>query len=153
MVDGIADTGHSTPAPLNVKRYPKTTNEFFQSFSCDSFILILVYKQAITNDSNFNLSSNYSEDWPYQLDMSCTSSIRARNQQYNNFSMGIGHWASGMPFYGWPLPIPPQNVTDRRCDKCDTKMAFVGVKIKQKINQCFVLHISKHNCFKIHILA
>ena len=44
--------------------------------------------------SNFKLS----EDWPYQLDMSCTSSIRARNQKYNNFSKGIGHWAC--PFIG-----------------------------------------------------
>ena len=43
MVDGIADTGHATPAPPNVRSYPKTTNDFFQSFSCDSFILLLVY--------------------------------------------------------------------------------------------------------------
>ena len=46
MVDGFADTGHATPAPPNVKRYPKKTNDFFQSFSCDSFILLLVCMNA-----------------------------------------------------------------------------------------------------------
>ena len=74
--------------------------------------------QAITNDYNYNLISNYTKDWPYQLDMSCTSSMR--NQKNNHFSMGIEHWALGMPFYGCPFPFPSQNFTDRRCDKCDT---------------------------------
>ena len=32
-------------------------------------------------------------------------------------------------------------------------IAKIDVKNKQNINQCFVLHISKHNSFKIHILA
>ena len=32
-------------------------------------------------------------------------------------------------------------------------IAKIDVKNKQKINQGLVLHISKHNSFKIHILA
>ena len=102
------------------KRQMNFFKVFFQ-FQClrlfHSVIGVYEWKaneQAITNDYNYNLISNYSEDRQYELD---TTSARwaapaVSGQNYNHFSMGIGqsalgigHWALCMPFYGWPLPF------------------------------------------------
>ena len=78
----------ATPAPLSVKRYPKRQMNFFKvffQFQCLRLVhsVIGVYEwkaneQAITNDYNYNLISNYSEDRQYQLDTSCTSSEKPK---------------------------------------------------------------------------
>ena len=99
------------------KRQMNFFKVFFQ-FQCLRLVhsVIGVYEwkaneQAIKNDYNCNLISNY-----YYQKIDSTNWIRAQlvelHQQWETKNITISAWALGigqlgMPFYGWPLPIRP----------------------------------------------